>query len=64
MMSFTHFDEIYEICNGMTEEKAVLTEKPVEELRNFMEDILPDASLWREAELKDAHDREGELLYV
>jgi len=65
MMSFTHFDEIYEICCGMTAEEAVLAKaEPVEEKLDFMKDLIPDSSLWWEAEFMDVNDREGELLYV
>jgi len=67
MMSFTHFDEIYEICCEMTAEEVVLetgAAKTKEEMPNFMKDIIPDSSLWWEAELIDIHDREGDLLYV
>ncbi|WP_338449695.1 hypothetical protein R4Z09_26680 [Niallia oryzisoli] len=65
MMSFTHFDEIYEICCGMTAEETVLVKaKPKEKMLHFKEDVIPDFSLWREAELLDIHDRENELLYV
>lgn len=67
MMSFTHFDEIYEICCGMTAEEVVLetvAAKTEEKMLDLMKDIIPDSSLWWEAELMDIHDREGDLLYV
>ncbi len=65
MMSFTHFDEIYEICCGMTAEEVVLAkDEPVEEKLDFMKDLIPDSSLWWEVEFMDVNDREGELLYV
>ncbi len=74
MMSFTNFDEIYDICCGideiydiccgMMEEEGVLLKKatPVERLE-LMNGRLPDGGLWWEKALREI-EKEREIFYV
>jgi hypothetical protein len=65
MMSLIHFDDMYEICCGMMEEpEVVFKARPAFEWLELMNEELPDANRWWDADNEPLNEEERELFYV
>ena len=71
MMSFAHFNEIYEICCGMMDEEVLVKERVLFERLDPMRETIPEPNRWWVEAVKEVHsehekerERESELLHV
>jgi hypothetical protein len=60
MMSFAHFNEIYDICCGMMDEEVLVKERVLFEKWDPMRETIPEPNRWWEEAIKEVH-REKEL---
>ena len=60
MMSFAHYNEIYDICCEMMDEEVLVKERVLFEKLEPMRETIPDPNRWREESVKEVH-REREL---
>lgn len=65
MMSFVNYDDLYDICSGMTEEDAIITKKtkPTSIEPERKETPRPvEFAVWEELDIEEAKERE--LVFV